>query len=155
MVCGGRTAMCIKLIVVGLAGSSSAMADGFCCFSAPKTWQYHRDVCFGHYQTRWRRWDEVCGSQPQTIPVSPVPVASTGGSQQKVPRSKSVVDQAASSPKMNSTGLAGGESTVELAVPMKPIESEISLNRTPVNNPTSAPPANVIGYSPKLGLPKL
>jgi hypothetical protein len=41
---------------LAVAASSSALADG--CFSVPKCWQYHNNVSYGYYTTKWRRWEE-------------------------------------------------------------------------------------------------
>ena len=45
--------------VIGLASAASSSALGDGCFSAPKCWQYHNNVCYGYYTTKWRRWDET------------------------------------------------------------------------------------------------
>jgi hypothetical protein len=60
----------IRILGVGLAASAAAHGGDFCC-KAPKCWQYHRDVCFGYYQTNWRKWEEACGQPPRISGVSP------------------------------------------------------------------------------------
>jgi len=65
------------LVLCGIAGiiTMSAAAGDDICWTAPRCWQYHREVCFGHYQTRWRQWDEACGrvSVPaESISMAPV-----------------------------------------------------------------------------------
>jgi hypothetical protein len=52
-------------------GTASGADGGDVCHCAPHTWQYNQDVCFGHYQTRWRRWDEACG---HAVPASSAPI---------------------------------------------------------------------------------
>ena len=51
--------------LICFAGSGLVFAGDNLCHSAPRCWTYHRDVCFGYYQTKWRRWDDACGQQPR------------------------------------------------------------------------------------------
>jgi len=46
-------------LLLGLALSNLVLGGD--CWSAPKCWQYHRDTCYGYYQTKWRHWDDACG----------------------------------------------------------------------------------------------
>jgi len=56
-------------VIVCLAASVSAGESQALDFwwSKPHTWRYHRQTNFGHYQTRWRSWDEAqCQSAPSS-----------------------------------------------------------------------------------------
>lgn len=40
-------------------------------WSKPHGWRYHRGTTFGHYQTKWRSWDEI--DRPTVIPLEVEP----------------------------------------------------------------------------------
>ncbi len=59
----------LLLGVTGIGATGAVGADFNCC-RAPRCWQYHRNECLGHYPTRWRSWDEVCGAHVQPSPTA-------------------------------------------------------------------------------------
>jgi hypothetical protein len=70
MTTGTRLKHWLRSGLLSLAATHSANGGDYCC-SAPKCWHYNRDVCFGHYQTKWRRWDEICGQSSCQIAEHP------------------------------------------------------------------------------------
>jgi hypothetical protein len=71
---GGAT----LLGLVSVFCSESSGGDNV-CHKAPKCWQYHRDVCFGHYQTKWRSWGEACGSPVASVAKAGPPSMAPNG----------------------------------------------------------------------------
>ena len=45
-----------------ISAMTASAGIGDLCMSAPKCWQYHRDVCYGYYPTKWRSWESTCGT---------------------------------------------------------------------------------------------